>query len=228
MRKHSGVTLIELAVVLIVVGVLLGSLLKGREMITNAHVRKLLSQQEAIKSAYFGFYDRYRALPGDYSQAVANIAGVSGCGGNGNGNGLIENAAGSPASVEHILVWEHLSKAGFIVGRYNCNSTESLATTPSSLYGGRIQLAFDSQYASLVPGSPGRHNLKTGSQISSEILAEMDRKADDGSAARGSMRFSDYDSGTGAPDPAKCFQPVAPYDWIATIFEGNCGATSLL
>src|SRR5262249_61280152 len=93
MRKQSGFTLIEIAIVLVIIGLLLGGVLKGQELITSARVRNIVSQQDGIKAAYFGFLDRYRALPGDYDQAVNNIANMStaACGGgNGNGNGRSE------------------------------------------------------------------------------------------------------------------------------------------
>ncbi len=90
MRKQSGFTLIEIAIVLVIIGLLLGGVLKGQELITSARVRNLISQQDGVKAAYFGFLDRFRALPGDYSQASANIANVA-AGANGNGNGQITN-----------------------------------------------------------------------------------------------------------------------------------------
>src|SRR6266540_2430652 len=91
-RQQRGFTLIEIAIVLVIIGLLLGGVLKGQELITSARVRNLISMQDGIKAAYFGFLDRYRALPGDYAQAVANINGVTGgtacgVGGTGNGNG---------------------------------------------------------------------------------------------------------------------------------------------
>ncbi|MEQ1775315.1 MAG: prepilin-type N-terminal cleavage/methylation domain-containing protein, partial [Burkholderiales bacterium] len=104
MHKQRGFTLIEIAIVLVIIGLLLGGVLKGQELITSARVRNLISQQDGIKAAYFGFLDRYRALPGDYTAAVTNITGISvaACNaGVGNGNGQIE--AGS----ESVLAWEH-------------------------------------------------------------------------------------------------------------------------
>jgi prepilin-type N-terminal cleavage/methylation domain-containing protein len=117
LRKYSGFTLIEIAIVLVIIGLLLGGALKGQELITSARVRNLISQQEGVKAAYFGFLDRFRALPGDYDQATVNIAQVvpGACTGNGNGNGRIELGG---AANENVLVWEHLSKAGFINGSY--------------------------------------------------------------------------------------------------------------
>ena len=78
MKREQGFTLIEIAIVLVIIGLLLGGVLKGQELITSARVRNLISTQDGIKAAYFGFLDRYRALPGDYSAAVGNISGVSG------------------------------------------------------------------------------------------------------------------------------------------------------
>src|SRR6266545_6313422 len=95
MRKQTGFTLIEIAIVLVIIGLLLGGVLKGQELITSARVRNLISQQDGVKAAYFGFLDRYRALPGDYANASTTITGVgAACGtnGNGNGNGQIENS----------------------------------------------------------------------------------------------------------------------------------------
>ena len=119
MKHQQGFTLIEIAIVLVIIGLLLGGVLKGQELITSARVRNLISTQDGIKAAYFGFLDRYRALPGDYTAATTNITGVAAtaaCGnGNGNGNGRIETT-----NLENVLAWEHISKAGFINGTYTC------------------------------------------------------------------------------------------------------------
>src|SRR3954449_12552074 len=96
-RKQSGFTLIEIAIVLVIIGLLLGGVLKGQELITGARVRNLIGQQDGIKSAYFGFLDRYRALPGDFKNASTTIQGVS-SGSDGNGDGVIGDAA--PATIK--------------------------------------------------------------------------------------------------------------------------------
>ena len=80
-RKYArGFTLIEIAIVLVIIGLLLGGILKGQELITSARVRNLISQQDGVKAAFFGFQDRFRALPGDYTAATTNIANVTGGG----------------------------------------------------------------------------------------------------------------------------------------------------
>ena len=191
LRRDSGFTLIEIAIVLVIIGLLLGGVLKGQELITSARVRNLISQQDGIKAAFFGFQDRYRALPGDYASASANIAGVTN---NGNGNGQIEG----PPATEDILVWDHLSHAGFINGQYTFNATISDTTNPKNPYSVYLQLVWDNTYG--TGGPPAKHNVKTGNQIPVEILAEVDRKVDDGDPYRGAFQFSTY-TGPGGTAP---------------------------
>src|SRR5476651_2427646 len=125
MRKQSGFTLIEIAIVLVIIGLLLGGVLKGQELITAARVRNLAAQIDGVKIAYLGFQDRYRALPGDYAdaQAATNIPGAAGsatkgCTNAGTcANGKIDPTAG--ADTESILAWHQLSRSGFITGNYD-------------------------------------------------------------------------------------------------------------
>jgi type II secretory pathway pseudopilin PulG len=218
--------MIEVAIVLVIIGLLLGGVLKGQELITSARVRNLISQQDDIKAGYYGFQDRFRALPGDYTLATSNIAGIAtaSCTGNGDGNGRIETT-GSNTPSEHILIWEHLSKSGFISGSYVCNPVESNVTTPANPFAVRLQLVWDAVFD---PAGTPRHNLKTGSQIPSDLLAEVDRKMDDGSATGGTFRFSAYDGGAGPPvGPGTCYSATAPNPWSTTTIAANCGAVSL-
>src|SRR5262245_37470246 len=164
MGKQGGFTLIEIAIVLVIIGLLLGGVLKGQELITSARVRNLISQQDGVKAAYFGFLDRYRALPGDYNAATTNITGVgTACNGsgNGNGNGQIEGGAGG----ERIMVWDHLSKAGFINGSYTCvdGTTVTTNTNPTNPYSMFLVLIYDNVYQDGASATGNnRHNLKTG------------------------------------------------------------------
>jgi len=227
MRKQSGFTLIEIAIVLVIIGLLLGGVLKGQELITSARVRNLISQQDGIKAAYFGFLDRFRSLPGDYSLASTNIANVAATA-NGNGNGQIESALGGGAIDEHIAVWDHLSKAGFINGSYTYAALpETPATVPANPYVRYIQLIYDNAYGTGTPAL--RHNIKTGNQIPSEILSEIDRKIDDGNPVGGVFQFSPYNGGAGGTTPTggvagQCYVGTT---WTAPTVS-NCGAASLL
>jgi prepilin-type N-terminal cleavage/methylation domain-containing protein len=240
MRKpQAGFTLIEIAIVLVIIGLLLGGVLKGQELITSARVRNLISQQDGIKAAYFGFLDRFRALPGDYTAAVTNIPNVgtaAGCGGiapqaagNGNGNGRIESGAG--AGNENILAWDHLSHAGFINGTYICAGTESNTTTPSNPYASRLQLIFDNVYG-IASGGVARHNLKTGANVPVEIIVEVDRKIDDGLPYTGSFQFSAYTGGAAAAPTENGANTCTSGNttaatWNAINGQTNCGGASL-
>jgi prepilin-type N-terminal cleavage/methylation domain-containing protein len=228
MRKQKGFTLIEIAIVLVIIGLLLGGILKGQELITGAKVRNLISQVDGVKAAFFGFQDRYRAYPGDYSQAAANIASVTA---GGNGNGRVE-AIGTAATPEELLVWDHLSHAGFITGTYTATSAtaaSSPATNPANPYNVLIQLVYDTNYAE--GGNPvagvSRHNVKTGSQVPVEIMAEVDRKVDDGRANTGGFRGSTYSGGGGVgASTGSCWDTDG--SWRTTSGEANCGGASLL
>jgi prepilin-type N-terminal cleavage/methylation domain-containing protein len=220
MRKQTGFTLIEIAIVLVIIGLLLGGVLKGQELITAARVRNLISTQDGVKAAYFGFLDRYRALPGDYNAATANIPGCAACQ-NGDNNGQILVFG---AILESISAWEHLSKAGFITGSYVYAAVAAPANTPTNPYGSLVQLIYDTTYrdaASDTGSGNARHNMKTGNNIPSDILAEVDRKIDDGLANGGQLRHSTF----GATTFATC--ATGTNTWQSQTPVANCGATSL-
>jgi prepilin-type N-terminal cleavage/methylation domain-containing protein len=230
MRKQTGFTLIEIAIVLVIIGLLLGGILKGQELITGAKVRNLISQVDGVKAAFFGFQDRYRAYPGDYSQAATNIANVTAAG---NGNGRVEAISVAPTP-EELLVWDHLSHAGFITGTYSASAGTTAAgagTNPANPYNVLIQLVYDGNYAEGAIANNGiaRHNVKTGSNIPVEIIAEVDRKVDDGKSNTGGFRLSTYGApaagGVGAAAPS-CADSTG--QWLVTQGANNCGGASLL
>ena len=230
-RYNHGFTLIEIAIVLVIIGLLLGGVLKGQELITGARVRNLISQQDGIKAAFFGFQDRYRALPGDYASADTNInCGATACS-KGNGNGRIEKAAtavnGSVVE-EQTLVWNHLTAAGFLNGSYTFaagNPTDT--STPKNPYSSLLELTYDNVYG--TAGQPQKHNLKTGAQVPVEIVAEVDRKIDDGLPYNGAFQFSTYaPTGGTAPTAATCINAtVTPNVYDIKGGSTNCGAASL-
>jgi prepilin-type N-terminal cleavage/methylation domain-containing protein len=231
-KNTTGFTLVEIAIVLVIMGLLLGGVVKGQELISSARVRSLISQQDGIKAAFFGFQDRYRALPGDYGAANTSIN----CGANpclsGDANGLIEapNASGLH---EEILAWHHLSAAGFLSGTYAMPNSGTAVpddtSTPKNAYLVYLQLARDGIYGNgttVAPLPALRNNVKTGTLIPVELLAEVDRKIDDGQPYTGSFQFSVYaPGGFTPPDAAACTSSGA---WYINGGSTNCGGVSLL
>jgi prepilin-type N-terminal cleavage/methylation domain-containing protein len=220
MRKQTGFTLIEIAIVLVIIGLLLGGVLKGQELIQSARVRNLIALQDGVKAAFFGFQDRFRALPGDYAQASGANGNINNATVNGDGDGQIERA-GAAVLREDIAVWEHLSRAGFINGSYTYAVPESPATNAISPYTVPMQVINDAAYAGVAIN---KLNVKTGNQIPGDIIAELDRKIDDGNAILGSFRFSDY-AIANPPVAAECHNAG---NWIVTgAVSPNCGGASL-
>lgn len=229
--KTQGFTLVEVAIALVIIGLLLGAVLKGQELLTNARVRELIGQQDGVKAAFFGFQDRFKAMPGDYASAMTSIPNATQ---NGNGNGRIESGT---TPNESILAWEHLARAGFLNATFSYNAVESPTTTLRNNYGVFLQIAYDGIYGPGSASTPSilRHNLKSGCQIPVEVIAEVDRKIDDGAPNGGSFQFSRYQGnatsmptdGTTAP-PACTSATGAAGTWNATNGSTNCGGASLL
>jgi prepilin-type N-terminal cleavage/methylation domain-containing protein len=111
-KQQQGFTLVEIAIVLVIIGLLLGGILKGQEMITQAKIKNVTADFSGISAAYYGYQDRYRAVPGDDANA-GRWAGTA----VGNGNGVVESLYNSvTADQESRLWWDHLRHAGFVGG----------------------------------------------------------------------------------------------------------------
>ncbi len=182
-RNQSGFTLVEIAIVLVIIGLLLGGVLKGQELITQARIKNVINDLNGIPAAIYAYQDRYRALPGDEKAAATpRWAGVHG--GDGNGvicgtyNGTAAATTGSGASCtgenESTLLWQHLRSAGLVTG------AGSSAEMPQNAVGG-----FTGIQAGAF-GLPG-HVICT-SNLPAKIASSIDAQLDDGAPNTGSIR----------------------------------------
>ena len=115
---QKGFTLVEIAIVLVIIGLLLGGILKGQEMITQAKIKNVIADFSGISAAYHGYQDRYRAIPGDDPNALTRWGAPADPGdGNGVVGGTYNNAgAACAATVEACSWWDHLRRSGFVSG----------------------------------------------------------------------------------------------------------------
>lgn len=136
MKNQKGFTLVEIAIVMVIIGLLLGGVLKGQEVITNARLKKIVNDFNGISAAVFSYQDRYRALPGDDREADTKFGtGVP----NGNGTGIIDGnfdqRTGTTAETRR--VWMHLRKSGLVAGSTD-HTAEAAYEQPTHAYGGKV------------------------------------------------------------------------------------------
>ena len=215
MKRHqSGFTLVEIAIVLVIIGLLLGGILKGQELVQNARVRNLADQQNGVAAAYFAFQDRYRALPGDYAQAAANIPNSV----NANCGGACVLGDSQITANERVFAWHHLTNAGFISCPVCAADPTASAGTPGAnnspvnAYNGFMLLEWNNNYAG---NAVNVNHLKSGLQVPSNIMAEVDRKLDDGSPTTGHFRSSNT-------SPAGCTNAGPPVEWNSINAVPSC------
>ena len=100
-RKEAGFTLVEIAIVLVIIGLLLSGVLKGQELINSAKVKNLAQDFRTVPTSIYAYQDKFRALPGDDSGAVSHLcASTPGCTANGNANGAIDGAWDSSTATD--------------------------------------------------------------------------------------------------------------------------------
>ena len=174
--KQGGFTLVEIAIVLVIIGLILGGVLQGQTMIENARYRNFVKEVDSYRAAFHTFRDMQRALPGDMStvraQATLNPAATGG-----NGLGTIGGALCNANNDESCRVWSHLRYAELIPGDPTLNGP---ASSPNHAYGGLV-----SGMETSTAGNGVNENKLRLLNVPGDVAQRYDTEFDDGNAKTG-------------------------------------------
>lgn len=119
-------SLVELSIVLVILGLLVGGILAGQSLIRASELRAATAEYQRYNTAVHAFRDRYFAIPGDMNNATAVWGTSTACSGasatgtcNGNGDRLMNSAGAPSVSAELFQFWRQLASAGLIEGSYS-------------------------------------------------------------------------------------------------------------
>ena len=192
-RRQSGFTLIEIAIVLVIIGLLLGGILKGQELINSARVKNLAADFRNIPVFIYGYQDKFKALPGDDIAAVAHVGTSSVTPGAGDGKGSIDGAwySTNPAD-ESVLFWQQVRLAGLAPGITTIPTPLPGDYNPKNASGGFIGIQSGTTVAAQSPivGTNGPISgayIICSTGILGKFVTQLDAQMDDGNPATGSM-----------------------------------------
>jgi prepilin-type N-terminal cleavage/methylation domain-containing protein len=196
-RNQPGFTLIEIAIVLVIIGLLLGGVLKGQELINSAKVKNLAGDFKNIPVFIYGYQDKYKALPGDDANIAIHVTGgtvctpaaVNLCA---TGNGIIDGAWNATAiNSESFVFWQHVRLAGFAPGSTDTTAANYL---PKNATGGTIGVTNVANTA--IIGLTGSYIICSDA-IAGKFAKQLDTILDDGNTATGSMMVTAAGTATG-------------------------------
>ena len=197
-NQQRGFTLVEIAIVLVIIGLLLGGVLKGQELINSAKVKNIANDFRTIPLFIYGYQDKFKRLPGDDPNTDTRF------GSNGTkatspagfvlGDGIIAGKWNSQTTTdENVLFWQHVRLAGLAAGSTDF-STAAKASLPTNSEGGTVGI----QMTAPIKGLSGTYYI-CSSGINSKLAQQLDTTLDDGSGDKGSLRAQEG----GDTDPAK-------------------------
>jgi prepilin-type N-terminal cleavage/methylation domain-containing protein len=215
LKPGNGFTLIELSVVLVIIGLLIGGVLLGRDLIRASEIRSIISDKEKFVTAVYSFRTKYNAIPGDMKDAQDYWGAAASCSTaqtteatcNGNGDGVLLKGYGSGTIGNEIfLFWKHLANAGLISGNYwgVTNGTQNYSTTKNNAPSGKIDgslwyaqtlgtmsggpWSFDGDYGTMLEfGSPVANEDPWRAILTAKEMWALDSKIDDGKPGTGSL-----------------------------------------
>ncbi|WP_022853396.1 prepilin-type N-terminal cleavage/methylation domain-containing protein [Thermodesulfatator atlanticus] len=175
-----GFTLVELAIVLVIIGIILGGILKGQEIITNAKVKRLVNDYKGYVAAIYTYQERYGVLPGDDPEATTRFPDCDTR--NGDGDGRMDDEDGTDWG----RYWTHLRCAGIISGSGNKH--------PTHPFGGRVYINYNDYNLS-------GHTI-CFTNVPGDIAAIIDSSNDDGNPSKGTIQG---DGSATTYDPARSY-----------------------
>jgi prepilin-type N-terminal cleavage/methylation domain-containing protein len=190
LRSKKGFTLVELAIVLVIIGIILGAVLKGQELINNAKIKRLYNQSREMSAAIYSYYDKYGYYPGDDPNAAARFTNPAVT--NGNANGLIAVGAANTApnfacaatATEQCDLWSELRQSNLIGGQAGATSFSN----PINAFGGAIAASY---FQMPVVGAGSTVLLAHWIHLQNipyDVCQSLDRMYDDGNAGSGTIR----------------------------------------
>ncbi|MDD5030542.1 MAG: type II secretion system protein [Rhodoferax sp.] len=183
--KQRGFTLVEIAIVLVIVGLILGGILSSQSLIGSMKAKDVVAIVDDLRTASVYFKQRYNYLPGDWPYTANQIpaitaAGTGGTIGNGSIEGAITAATGQAAAGSEVAEapWQ-LFNAGFI-SKIDATDTQRHLKTSY----GAVHLASGAVANGLVAGfaavNPAARNAIVFANLPCDVATEVDNKIDDG------------------------------------------------
>ncbi len=183
MKKQSGFTLIELAIVLVIIGLLLGGVLKGQELINSAKVKNMATDFKNVQVYIYGYQDKFKALPGDDGQVATHLKGATVATTGTVSNGVIQGDWDSETGTdESVLFWQHVRLANLASGP----TTVDANFYPKNADGGRFGVQSISGFTS-VSNMSGTY-VACSRGILGKFAKQLDVSLDDGDGSKGSVR----------------------------------------